>query len=192
MRTSLIEAYKQQEKAAKGMQKTIENLSYDKIDVQATKKKIVDKELSAVKKATQQAAKSAMNSDPRQAFKAVRITKYKRIFGGNVNILSPRKGATYVVGSPLTYRRRNRYISSRTKQLYNYAGQSRSFVLRFIEGGTQDRIAGSKGNKRGGHGNRGKIKARDFMATAQTEMGKAPQHIIDLISQITEQQFEKN
>ena len=188
MKLSLTDAYEIEH----GLRKPLENLSYDNINMQATKKKIVDKELSAVKKATQKAAKSSMQSDPRQAFKAIRVMKYKRIFGGNVNILSPRKGATYVVGSTLTYRRRNRYISSRTKQLYNYAGPSRSFVLRFIEGGTQNRIAGSKGNKRGGSGNRGKIKARDFMATAQTEMGKAPQHIMDMISQITEQQFQKD
>lgn len=190
---SYTEAYERAHQEVFGqMQKQLENISYNEINKQATKKKIIDNELKAVKKITESAAKGAMASDPREAFKAIRVTKYKRIFGGNVNILTPRKGATYVVGTALLYKRRNRHISDRTSAVARYAGPSRSFVLRFIQGGTDIRVAGSRGNNKGGHGNRGKIKARDFMAETQSGMMKASQHVIEMISAITEKQFEKD
>lgn len=192
MRQDALDAYAAHERIIANMRKQLASMDYAQIDKKATQKKLVDTELKRVQKATQQAAKSALGSDPRQAYKGVRVVKYKRIMGGNVNILSPRKGATYVITSgSLVARQRNRYVSERTKALQSYAGPSRSFVLRFIEGGiTTPRTAGTKYSSRGGSGNRGIITARRFMTTAQSEMSTAPDRLWKQLEIIFDEQFK--
>ena len=179
----------QQDKVISSMQKQLANMDWSLIDRKATEKKLVDTELKRVQKATQQAARAALGDDKRQAYKGIRVTKYKRIMGGNVNILSPRKGGTYVVASD-TARIRNRYRSERSKMMASYAGPSRSFVLRFIEGGTMVRTAGTKYSSKGGSGNRGAITAKSYMSTAQAEMSRAPENLMRQIGLIMDKQFE--
>lgn len=185
-----IELQQEQDKVIRAMQKQLANLDYKEIDKKATQQKLVDTELKRVQKATQAAARDAMGNDPRQAYKGVRLTKYKRIFGGNVNILSPRKGSTYVMSGEAA-RIRNRFRSERSKMMASYAGPSRSFVLRFIEGGTVQRTAGTKYSSKGGSGNRGAITAKNYMSTAQAEMGRAPENLWKQIGVIIDKQFEK-
>lgn len=179
----------QQDRIINSLRQQLANLDYKEINQKATQKKLVDTELKRVQKATQQAARDAMSSDPRQAYKGVRISKYKRILGGNVNILTPRKGSTYVVGSE-SARIRNRFRSERSKMMASYAGPSRSFVLRFIEGGTTQRTAGTKYSRRGGSGNRGAITAKRFMTTAQSEMSRSQDNLIKQFEVIIEKQFK--
>ena len=88
------------------------------------------------------------------------------------------------------YRQRNRYRSSRTKALQEYAGPSRSFVLRFIEGGTIQRTAGTKYSSKGGSGNRGIITAKHFMSTAQSQMSSAPERLWKQLEIIFDKQFK--
>lgn len=172
------------------MQKQLEQMSYEEIDKEATKKKLVDEELKRVQRATQSAARAALGDDPRQAYKGVRAVKYKKIFGGNVNILTSSKGGTYV-STVDRMRVRNRYRSQRTKKMESYAGPSRAFVLRFIEKGTVQRTAGTKYSSRGGSGNRGAITAKNFMSTAQNQMAAAPDRLWKQIETILNKQFEK-
>ena len=168
-------------------------MSYEEIDKQATKKKLVDEELKRVQRATQSAARSALGNDPREAYRGVRAVKYKRIFGGNVNILSPKKGATFIVNAgDIYYRKRYRYRSDRTKAMQEYARESRSFVLRFAEGGTVQRTAGTKYSSKGGSGNRGAITAKHFMTTAQHQMADAPERLWKQLEIIWDKQFEKD
>ena len=185
-----IELQLEQDRVIRAMQQQLANLDYKEIDKKATEQKLVDTELKRVQKATRQAARDAMGSDPRQAYKGIRVTRYKRIFGGNVNILTPRKGSTYVMNNEPA-RIRNRYRSERSKMMASYAGPSRSFVLRFIEGGTVQRTAGTKYSSKGGSGNRGAITARNFMSTAQAEMNRAPENLWRQIGVIIDKQLEK-
>ena len=178
-----------QEKVINSMKRQLAQMDISEIDKKATQKKLVDTELKRVQRATQQAARAALGSDTKQAFKGVRLVKYKRVMGGNINILTPRKGSTYVISSERP-RIRNRYRSDRTKQMESYAGPSRSFVLRFIEGGTVQRTAGTKYSNKGGSGNRGAITAKGFMSTAQSEMSRSPENLWKQISLIMEQQFK--
>lgn len=181
----------EQDKVIRAMQKQLANLDYKEIDKKATQQKLVDTELKRVQKATQAAARAVLGSDPRQAYKGVRMTRYKKIFGGNINILSPKSGSVYVINTERV-RIRNRYRSERTKQMESYAGPSRSFVLRWIEGGTPGgRVAGTKYSNRGGSGNRGVITAKNFMNTAQNEMANSPQHLWKGIEAIIDKQFEQ-
>ena len=181
----------QQDKVISSMQKQLANMDWSLIDRKATEKKLVDTELKRVQKATQQAARAALGDDKRQAYKGIRVTKYKRIMGGNVNILAKKKGGIYVISSE-TPRLRNRYRSERTKALQSYAGPSRSFVLRILESGTYKgkRTAGIKYSSRGGSGNRGVITAKSYMSTAQAEMSRAPENLMRQIGLIMDKQFE--
>lgn len=84
-----------------------------------------------------------MESDPRQAYKAVRRAVYRQLLGGNLNILSKRKaGAAGSYQAKRTIKagqrggnRRKR--SERTQRLEGYMGNDRGFILRFLEVGAR-------------------------------------------------------
>lgn len=180
----------EQECVIEQMRRQLANMSYAEIDKKATQQRIVDTQLRRVQKATQAAAKSALKGDRMQASKGVRMVKYKSVFGGNINILTKRGGVT--IDSSVYNRVSRRYRSERTKMMQSYYGASRSFVLRWIQAGTKDRIAGTKASSRGGRGNRGAILGRDFMSTARNEMQTTADIIVRQLDVITEQQFLKN
>lgn len=189
MRTDALEAYASHERIIANMHRQLSKMDIKEVDKQATEKKLVDTELKRVQRLTQDAARAAMGSDPRQAYKGVSVVKYKRIMGGNINILTKKKGGIYVMSSEAP-RLRNRFRSYRTKALQSYAGPSRSFVLRFVEGGTKKRTAGTKYSYRGGNGNRGFITARHFMRVAQYEMSTAPDRLWKQLEIIFDKQFD--
>ena len=86
-----------------------------------------------------------MQSDPRSAYKAVRSSVYKRLFGGQVNILPSRRAGAMSLYEPprtLTAGQRGgnrRPRSKRTTDLMSYQGKDRGFILRFLNAGTGDR-----------------------------------------------------
>lgn len=73
-----------------------------------------------------------MNSDPRQAYRAIRHSVYRRIFGGNVNLLNGKR------------RGGNVGLSNGKRE---YFGAERGYVLRFLNQGTRDRYVGRRNNK---------------------------------------------
>lgn len=85
-----------------------------------------------------------MDSDPRHAYKAVRYAVYKRLLGGQVNILNSRKagGETgYRPARTLTPGQRggNRRVR-KSRNLDKYEGVDRGFILRWLnEGMTKTR-----------------------------------------------------
>ena len=135
-----------------------------------------------------------MQSDPRHAYKAVRYAVSTSIFGGQVNILQPRKaGKGHLYEPPRTLRPGqrggNRVLRTRrTTDLMSYEGKDRSFVLRFLNQGTTQREAGS----RGGHlsGNRGAISPRNwFKGASMREMQKVAAEMQQLIDKIIKEEF---
>lgn len=101
-----------------------------------------------------QDAAGILDNDPRKAYKAVRSAVYKRILGGQVNILARKKAGSagsYVKprkGLPL--RGGNRWgRSKRTIKMEGYEGMDRGFVLRFFNAGTFDRAIRSYTDKSG-------------------------------------------
>ena len=156
-----------------------------------------------------------MQSDPRSAYKAVRSSVYKRLFGGQVNILpSRRAGAMKLYEPPRTltggHRGGNRRPrSKRTTDLMSYQGKDRGFILRFLNAGTGDRTINFKDDpsreyvdrgRRGGNlqkygktintGKRGSIAARNWFGSAsQREMQEAAGKLQALIDKVINEEF---
>lgn len=85
---------------------------------------------------------SVLKSDPRHAAKAIRYTVYRRILGGNLNILhgKQRGAATGYTPErhPSSGRGGNRKArSERTIRMEGYEGADRSFILRFQNAGAR-------------------------------------------------------
>ena len=133
------------------------------------------------------AARNAMGSDPRGAAHGIRLSVYKKILGGNVNILNMKRKA----GAPTSYepprklqphqRGGNRVPrGKRTDTVMHYGPHDRQFILRFINSGTSDRMAGSRGGRLSG--SRGAIAPRNFFGGAgERALTKAASNLATLI-----------
>lgn len=178
---------------------------------------LIRKVLSAVKKNLGQAAKEKMKSDPRHAYKAIRTAVYKRILGGNVNILNKRRasssGGGYTPTRTLKSGQRGgnrRARSERSYKLESYEGSDRGFVLRFLNAGTEERTInflpdsrreqvhrGSQGGniKKYGKtintGRRGRITPRNWFGNkSQKEMETAAQNLSQFIDALIKQEIK--
>ena len=148
--------------------------------------KLIRKALMEVRPELVSAARGAMGSDPRGAANGIRLSVYKKILGGNVNILNSRKA-----GKPTTYepprklkphqRGGNRVPrGKRTDTVMHYGPHDRQWILRFINSGTSDRMAGSRGGRLSG--NRGRIASRNFFGSAgSSALTKAADNLATLI-----------
>ena len=112
---------------------------------------VIRKVLGEVRAQLQGSAESGlgMQSDPRKAYKAVRYAIYKRILGGQVNILDPRRVQKMAYNPPRKLQPKQRggnrmTRSGRTQDLLEYYGGSRAFVLRFLNAGTEPRYNGGR------------------------------------------------
>lgn len=152
-------------------------------------RKIIRYVLKNARKAVSSAAKSNLPSDPRKAYQAVRHSVYKRIFGGQVNILARKKnnGKMFIGGPESRIKQGQRggnrmRRSARTNQVDSYYGSDRGFILRFLNAGTTSRLAGTR-SKTMKPANRGRIKARNWFGTsASTAIEKAADDLDTLIT----------
>lgn len=158
-------------------------------------RKIIREELKdAVKRLREDARDpSVMKSDPRHAYKAVKSTVYRKILGGNVSILNRRKaGARYqlirerkIDQNPHQRGGNRRPRSQRTEALETYYGADRSFVIRFLNSGTAERITK--------YGARGAIAARNwFTNVAPKEMDLAAENLSAVIEEELADFYKKN
>lgn len=147
-----------------------------------------------------------MEGDPRHAYKAVRFAVYKRLFGGQVNILNSRRaGAESGYEPPRTLtpgqRGGNRRIRN-SRNLNKYEGTDRGFILRWLNDGmtktsprviefTQnDRRKVDKWNKHPNSGNRGAIKARNWFRGASLKQLQAiAGDMQELIDKVIKEEF---
>ena len=158
--------------------------------------KLIRKALMDVRPELVSAARGAMVSDPRGAAQGIRLSVYKKILGGNVNILNSRKA-----GKPTTYepprklqphqRGGNRVPrGKRTDTVMHYGPHDRQWILRFINSGTSDRMAGSRDGRLSG--NRGSIAARNFFSgAAASSLTKAADNLATLIDTELEAMLNK-
>lgn len=105
---------------------------------------------------------NAIKKDPRAAYKAVKTSVYKSIFGGNISILSRKKASntrtTYAPPRTLKAGQRGgnrRKITPRTLQVMSYYGIDRGFILRWLEEGTNERLINFKADGNRAHIHRG-------------------------------------
>ena len=138
-------------------------------------------------------AASVMQSDPKKAASAIRRTIYKQVLGANLNILR-KKRAGRKGNVPSSTRGR----SADTERYLGYQGSDRGFILRFINAGTDDRVATHMNDhpiKRSGMvkshiyrsgqiGGRGSILGHDFF-------GPAAKAAIEEATELLTKEFEK-
>ena len=151
-----------------------------------------------------------MKSDPRKAYKAVRYAVYKRLLGGQVNILQSRKAGAMSLYEPPRKgtsdpkgRGGNRVArTKRTEDIMSYKGKDRGFILRFLNQGTGDRAIHQMGNRAlrtGGvsilatkslGGNRGSISARNwFGGASQKELENVAGRLQEIIDKVINDEF---
>ena len=122
-----------------------------------------------------------MESDPRMAVRAIRSSVYRRIFGGNVNILQGKR----------------KKVTSDDLGKRQYFGAERGFVLRFLNQGTKERVVGFRNNKANAAkyeaylksgdraGRRGKITARNwFGGASEAELKKMSETLDEYINRV--------
>ena len=148
-----------------------------------------------------------MDSDPRHAYKAVRYAVYKRLFGGQVNILNSRKAGEetgYRPARTLTPGQRGGNRRLRTsRNLDKYEGVDRGFILRWLNNGMtktnprvikfteNDRRKVDKWNKHPNTGNRGAIKARNWFGNASLkELQAVAGEMQELVDRIINDEFK--
>lgn len=202
-----------------GIEQQLEALKKMQTDNPATKKAlqaIIRRSIAEARKNVVKDARDVLENDPRHAYKAVRNSVYKQIFGGQINILSSRKR-----GSAANYRKQTtstagqrggnrRPRSLRTMQLDSYEGADRGFILRFINAGTSERKIEFNSDSRrelinrgarGGNpdkygktintGSRGKLRIRDWFGRSSAfQLDAAANRVAEEIETLLQQEFQ--
>ena len=178
-------------------QKVLEAALSTNPKTQKALQKLIRKVIMEARTELVSAARNAMGSDPRGAAHGIRTTVYKKILGGNINILNMRKKA----GSPTNYepprklrphqRGGNRVPrGKRTDTVMHYGPHDRQWILRFVNSGTSDRMAGSRGGRLSG--NRGSIAPRNFFrGAAERALTQATVALANLIDTELEAMLNK-
>ena len=177
--------------------KELEQLLLTNPQMEKAVQDIMRKVLATARKKMTAAARDAMDSDPKQAYKAVRTMVYRQILGGNINILNKKRASG---GGSAGGSRRGR--TKDTERIMSYMGSDRGFILRFVNSGTKARVvthmnghAIMRTEKRNGYtyksgeiGGRGAIRARNWFANSshaamEEAAGQFAQMIDNLIKQ---------
>lgn len=156
-------------------------------DMRRKLRKVTGQVLRKARSALSTQARSMLPRDPRQAYRAIKSTVYRRTLGGNVSILNKRKASSTRVRIEKERKLRegqrggNRTKrTKRTEQLDSYWGSDRGFILRFQNAGTAARTSR--------YGNRGSIAARNwFQGASQAQLQKAA----ELFCKIIDDEIEK-
>ena len=158
---------------------------------------LINKALAEVRPQVVTSIRSSLHSDPREASRSVRRIVYRKILGGDLNSKNKKKKA----GTPNNYepprklqphqRGGNRVPrGKRTNTVMHYGPHDRQWILRFINSGTSERMAGSRGGRLSG--NRGSIAARNFFGSAgSSALTKAADNLATLIDTELEAMLNK-
>lgn len=174
----------------------LERLQYQNLVKSSDIRKVFAKVAKPVKVSVQQGARSAMRSDPRKAWKAVRVITLKGGKGVVVGLLNPRKaGNAMSVPQKATGGksgiRRHRKRSARTNQVDGYQGADRAWLLRIVNQGTVNgqRMAGTRGTLKK-TANRGELTAKRFFDRAEAGMKQASQSLATELGKIIEKRVK--
>ena len=174
----------------------IERLTTSNEKLKSKINKIIKKAIIEARNEVRAKTRAAVPNDPRMTYTAVKKAVYKKIFGGNVNILNMRitaGGSGYEPPRTLRTGQRggNRVTrGAATIRHLSYKGYERGYVLRFLNSGTTERKAGSRGGVL--HGNRGSINGRNwFSSAAHQAIDNAAQSIADQIYEMIAKEFNE-
>ena len=179
--------------------KQLDSLLASNPEMEAKMRRVISRVLVKAQKQMQKHLSNEIIHDPRHAAKAVRKAVYRRILGGNINILNKRRAGTPGTYTPTRTLRSgqrggNRMArSERTMRMESYTGDDRGFVIRFLNSGTDARnmegfrkddhrpkvVRGKQGGdmKKYGNianvntGNRGRIAQRGIFSSYLVELG---------------------
>ena len=146
-------------------QKAIEAALSTNPETQKALRKIIRKYVLVARKEVVQGI-TFKHGDPRGARQSIRSTVYKKVLGANLNIYNMRKAhrdSTYEPPRKLRPGQRggNRVPRGRdTQRWMSYGPLDRGPVLRWLNDGTKERTAGTRGGRLSGK--RGAIAARKF------------------------------
>lgn len=134
-----------------------------------------------------------LNGDPMEARRAIRNIVYQKLLGGNLNILTPKRGTANwkvtqkqrkVEQNPHMRGGNRRRRSRDTIRREGYEGKARGFILRFVDSGTDTRETR--------YGSRGAIAPRRFFEqTAKAGLDVMAQHVSMLIEQEIKKMMDK-
>lgn len=109
-------------------------------------RRVISKVMIKAHKWTQKEIASDMPNDPRHAAKAVRKAVYRRILGGNINILRKKRAtegaSNYTPTRTLKSGQRGgnrRLRSERTHRMDSYNASDRGFIIFWLNSGTDNR-----------------------------------------------------
>ena len=139
------------------------------------------------------------NVSKKEAYRAIRKSVYKKVLGGNVNIIPPIYGSgkraplppvrhrlETATNSKGNHRGGNRMPRSRrTEDLLTYWGSDRGFILRFLNEGTPKRSTNGVRNVGQIGGNRW------FSRMSQDELERTAQMFDELMDKLIEREFNK-
>ena len=159
--------------------------------------KLIDKALKEIRPEVIANIRASLGKDPRGAAQGLRRIVYKKMLGGDINIKNRKKGAStttsYEPPRKLQPGQRggNRVPRSRrTDEVMHYGPLDRQWILRIINSGTTDRMAGTRNGRL--HGNRGAISARNFFGRAGTPaLMKAADNLAIMIDTELEKMLNK-
>lgn len=141
------------------------------------------------------AVQKAQAAGAGSASSAVLRRMYKDRFGGNINIAESKKRISSRKRMYTPGKIKPRHVSDRTRQLNEYYGPDRSFVLRFLENGTDVRTAKTYGptgrGSKASWGARGNIAPRSFFHGMSSDMEQAAQQLGDTLKGHVEKWIEK-
>lgn len=127
------------------------------------------------------AVQKAQAAGAGSASSAVLRRMYKDRFGGNINIAESKKRISSRKRMYTPGKIKPRHVSDRTRQLNEYYGPDRSFVLKFLENGTDVRTAKTYGptgrGSKASWGARGNIAPRSFFHGMSSDMEQAAQQL---------------
>ena len=179
--------------------KELEQLLMTNPSMEKAVQDIMRKVLAAARRKMTTEARAAMANDPKQSYKAVRTMVYRQILGGNINILNKKKASG---GGGAGGSRRGR--TKDTERIMSYMGSDRGFILRFVNAGTDARVATHMNGhailrkekvkwhtyKSGEIGGRGAIRARNWFGnSSQSAMEEAAAQFATMIDQLIKDKF---
>lgn len=142
----------------------------------------------AIQKAREQGKAGSASS-------AVLRRMYKNEFGGNVNIAGNRSRISSRTRLYEPGTQKPRHVGQRTRQINEYYGPDRSFILRFLEFGTDVRTAKTFGptgrRSTASWGARGSIEPRSFFHQMGNDMEQAAQQLGKTLTGYVEEFIEK-
>ena len=129
--------------------KQLDKLLASNPDMEQRMRRVISKVMIKAQKQMQKDVSGELKNDPRNAAKAVRKAVYRRILGGNINILRKRRAtagtSSYVPTRTLKSGQRGgnrRSRNERTHRMDSYNASDRGFILFWLNSGTTQRKMG--------------------------------------------------